>query len=148
MKTSPHLVAVYGTLRKGGRIHDQYMTGATYVDSGIVPGYRMLDLRRGPGAVIGEADQRIVAEVYEVDDRHLARLDRCEGHPTFYRRTPVPFHGSDGTKPTVDLYVWQRVRRDMESGLVIDSGDWMAHYEANKAAIDDEHTRAMKGLAP
>lgn len=94
--------------------------------------YRMFDLCGFPGLVLGaEEDQRTVrGELYEVDPAGLARLDRLEGHPRFYRREPreVVLSGATGPawvyllanpdhfrdRPSVPSNDWRTYLRDRE----------------------------------
>jgi len=85
MKSSEHLVFVYGTLKKGLALHDVLLTsrylgqdsveGAIYT-LGWFPGYK-----RGTGVVHGE--------VYAVSTRTLADLDRIEGEGSMYIRETI-----------------------------------------------------------
>lgn len=79
----------------------------------------MHDLGAFPGIVPGEA--AIEGELYEVDAATLVRLDRLEGHPHFYRRTPIKLH--DGSE--VETYVLSLAH--VSSRPVIASGDWRSY---------------------
>jgi gamma-glutamylcyclotransferase (GGCT)/AIG2-like uncharacterized protein YtfP len=77
-------VAVYGTLKKTQSNHG-LLSGSKFVGVGTTPAsYSLLELGSFPGAIWG--NHQLMVEVYEVDDRILARLDRLEGHPSFYER--------------------------------------------------------------
>lgn len=100
-----HLVAVYGTLRKGfhnhkllrhsnclgsGQTIEQYAmvcTGIPYV----LPGHR-------------EDGYNIHVEVYAVDDSVLASLDRLENHPDWYQRAKTKISLDNGLVADAWLY--------------------------------------------
>ncbi|UCR75341.1 gamma-glutamyl cyclotransferase [Alcaligenes phage vB_Af_QDWS535] len=124
---SKHLVAVYGSLRKGMGNHRLLQTdGVSFVGFGSVKG-----TLRAPGADIGqragfpyitldtlaEGADTTQVEVYAVDDQCFERLDQLEGYPNFYDRRQVDVEGVDG-KAWVYHY---------EKGVsipVVPGGDW------------------------
>ena len=131
--TKQHLVVVYGTLRKGQSNH--YLLeneGAAYIGDGTVKGYGMIPLGGFPGAVPLEQGE-IKTEMYSVDDSVLARLDMLEGHPNFYRRTPVDFIDKKGNVQKAEIYVLQRAAG---SRPFIKSGDWV---EFNSLSYNDRN---------
>lgn len=84
-------IFVYGTLKKDHGNHvllaGQEYVGEFYTKSDytlILSGLPYLVKRKGPGCL---------GEVYKVDDDCLARLDRLEGHPNWYKRTLIPVYG-------------------------------------------------------
>jgi len=80
----------------------------------------MFSLGSFPGVVRG-GETAIEGEVYEVDAATLAGLDQLEGHPHFYRRTPVRLdeYGE------VETYL--RTPAQVEGCLPITSGCWRSH---------------------
>lgn len=78
-----HKVFVYGSLKQGFHnfrlLHDAPFIGVDKTKG------TLLDLGSFPG-LLAEGQTTIHGEVYEVDGRSLARLDRLEGHPDFYKR--------------------------------------------------------------
>ena len=113
-------VFVYGTLLQGEGNHD-LLAGAELVGPArTLPRFTLHDLGAFPGLVQGGSDA-VLGEVYLVGRDTLARLDRLEGHPRFYRRVPVALE--DGT--SVETYVLPRER--VASCPVIRSGSWRAH---------------------
>jgi gamma-glutamylcyclotransferase (GGCT)/AIG2-like uncharacterized protein YtfP len=60
----------------------------------------------------------VKGEIYQVDDRTLAALDRLEGHPVHYVRTSITL--ADGTP--VQAYMMERART--RGCAPIPSGDW------------------------
>jgi len=73
-------VIVYGTLKKGGRLHG-YMRDSKFIVDVVVTGYKMYDTKSGfPFIVRGDDEiDRIWGEKYEVDDETLRILDMVEG---------------------------------------------------------------------
>lgn len=120
MEQVKHLIFVYGTLMAGCGNH-RLLDGATLIgDVRTTPDFTMLHLGGFPG-VVREGTTSIIGELYEVDDPDmLNRLDRLEGHPTFYRREEITI--DDGRK--VEVYLlpseWLKDRRCK----VIASGSW------------------------
>lgn len=78
-------VFVYGTLKQGGALHNAITHCNLLGDHTTEPKYTMYDLGWYPG-VVGNGHTAITGEVYEIDDRMLASLDRVEGFPRLYSR--------------------------------------------------------------
>jgi gamma-glutamylaminecyclotransferase len=99
-----HLVAVYGTLKSdesnhrllsGSPNHQGEASDSVLIGSGTThPNYDLLEMGAFPGAIYG--NHRLMVEVYEVNNRVLARLDQLEGHPSFYERTLIPVELDNG----------------------------------------------------
>ena len=79
-----NLVFVYGTLKKGFGNH-HVLQGAEFVGEATLPDGKMLHLGAFPGLIPGNT--RIFGEVYRTTPHILQRLDRLEGHPSFYMRS-------------------------------------------------------------
>jgi 5-formyltetrahydrofolate cyclo-ligase len=106
-----HLLFVFGTLKKGFPLHDKGLAEATFLGTArtlhpypmFVAGpwfAPMMVAREGEG-------QKVVGELYEVDDVTLARLDRLEsvGKPGNFRtRLPVE-QARDGQTVEAHAYV-------------------------------------------
>jgi gamma-glutamylaminecyclotransferase len=88
-------VFVYGSLLAGEPNH-RALEGARFVGvAQTEPRYSLHDLGAYP-ALVADGTHAIVGELYDVDDEVLARLDRLEGHPEFYRRDHITLaDGSD-----------------------------------------------------
>lgn len=95
------LLFVYGTLKRGGKYHDQLGESKFIGEARTVPGYRLFRLDGYPGMVPWPADREGVSgEVWEVADSALPQLDAFEGVAEgLYRREPValqpPHHQAD-----------------------------------------------------
>jgi len=117
-----HLVAVYGTLRKG--FHNNYLLGDSKFlgeaegDFGSVMfscgGFPKLDLGKDLGL------PRVKVEIYEVTPGILENnLDRLEGYPDWYDRSVMPF--DIGTDEVVRAWIYHQ---DVEGLPVVHSNDW------------------------
>lgn len=100
-----NIVAVYGTLRQGHNNHSLLAHGE-FLGSGLtVNKYRMTC--EGIPFVhpdISEDGNNIVVELYAVDDKIFANLDRLEGHPDWYKREKTAILMDNGLKATAWLY--------------------------------------------
>lgn len=111
------LIFVYGSLMRGQPNH-HYMDGATYLGDGItLPEYAMVSMGGFP-AVYANGDTAIMGEVYQVPDKVLDRMDRLEGHPIWYKRTPIKLVN----RSKAEMYIMQSNNRERYSP--IESGNW------------------------
>jgi gamma-glutamylcyclotransferase (GGCT)/AIG2-like uncharacterized protein YtfP len=89
LSMATHLVFVYGSLKNGFGNHYHLQTArfleATRTGS---RSFRMESMGGFP-AVLKNGSYAIEGELYEVDDRTLARLDQLEGNGHFYNRELV-----------------------------------------------------------
>jgi gamma-glutamylcyclotransferase (GGCT)/AIG2-like uncharacterized protein YtfP len=109
-------VFVYGTLLAGESNH-RLLDRAEFVgEAETEVGFTMLDLGSFPG-VVRAGEGRVVGEVYQVDERTLAKLDQLEGHPYFYRRERIRL--DDGR--VVDGYI---LRDGFRGRKIIAGGSW------------------------
>jgi len=82
-----HKVAVYGSLRQG--YWNNWVLGdSPLLTMGVTDPIYTMTADSFPFVNEG-GDTAITVEVYEVNDRVKANCDSLEGHPTFYKRTPV-----------------------------------------------------------
>src|SRR5262249_46638083 len=87
-------VLVYGSLLRGEGNH-HVLARARFVRAATTSAaFELYDLGYFPGLVAGGVTA-VKGEVYDVDPETLERLDRLEGHPSFYRRRPIALE--DGT---------------------------------------------------
>lgn len=135
------LVGVYGSLRRAHHNH-HFLAGAiSHGEATFGPG-RMFSLGSYPAAVsVRTGGYPIVIEVYEVDGPTLARLDRLEGHPSFYRREQVVASLKDGGE---ELVCWvylmppshlRRYEGDPTSYAEVVGGDWTAAVVAELVEV-------------
>jgi gamma-glutamylaminecyclotransferase len=116
-------VFVYGSLRQGQGNH-RILLGANLVGVGqTVQRFHMRDLGAFPGIVPAPDGGAIVGEVYEVPPTTLARLDRLEGVPAFYRRERVTVDLADGR--LVRAWVYVLPPESVADRPTIPGGDWV-----------------------
>jgi gamma-glutamylaminecyclotransferase len=125
-----HLVFTYGTLLKG-EVNHHLLAQARFVAEGRTePCFELFDLGSFPAMSTG-GETAVLGEVYAVDDATLARLDRLEGHPSFYQRAKIRLEGGQ----EVETYLMDRAR--MRGRAPIASGDWRAHRAQARGVGDD-----------
>lgn len=116
------LIFVYGSLLSGLGNHRLLKT-AKFISKGkTLPHFTMISLGGFPGLLSG-GKTSIVGEVYQVDLKTRDQLDRLEGHPRWYVRTPITL--ADGMN--VEVYVYPSNERSGHPIVV--SGDWKAYHE-------------------
>lgn len=126
MDSSPQLVFVYGTLRRGGSNHFR-MAGAEFISSGTITG-RMYRIDWYPGLVLDLIGDEIQGEVYSVDPELLSALDVFEGlsagevEGSEYRRVQTTVMKQDSQ--TLTAWVWEWLGMVDESQRLRD-GDWL-----------------------
>ena len=87
----PIRVFVYGSLKNGKGNH-RLLANSKYLGRCYIEGkQRLLSLGGFPGLVKDDSlpMNRIVGEVYQINDETLQALDWLEGHPRFYKREKV-----------------------------------------------------------
>ena len=111
---------VYGTLR-AGRGNHFLLNGAQYLGvRHTQPKFTMVSCGGFPG-VLGSGDTSIVGEVYEVTNPdQLRQIDRLEGHPDWYTRTPITTIEGD----EVEIYLYPEQTATQRQLPIIASGDW------------------------
>jgi gamma-glutamylcyclotransferase (GGCT)/AIG2-like uncharacterized protein YtfP len=116
------LIFVYGTLKQGFGNH-RLLANQEYIGRATTPDrYTMLSLGAFPG-VVDAGSYRVYGEVYDVDDECLSDLDSLEGHPDFYRRTPIVVNTEDGDELEVETYLLPEIWIDGKHSIV-QSGEW------------------------
>lgn len=99
---------IYGTLKKGGRLH-RHMEGQKFIGKvKTAPKYRLYAVGWFPGlyelpSEDDDVGKSIEGELYEVDDECLARLDRVEGVPSLYQRRAVTVQNAPASDNGEDL---------------------------------------------
>ena len=123
-------VACYGSLRKGfgnhGLLDDSIYAGDAITEAR----YTMLHLGGFPG-VVKKGNTSITVELYDVNEETLKRLDKLEGHPTFYERLPVrvmpvitdQVDAPQGEWEWVSMYLLPDVWGN-DGTAVVETGDW------------------------
>ena len=118
-------IFTYGTLLSGELNHRVLRGSRCLGPARTPPRFKLLDLGAYPG-MLADGDTSVAGELYEVNDDVLAALDRLEGHPRYYLRTPIILAG------------WRRAETYFfpaahgAGRAVIESGDWRAWNKAKK----------------
>lgn len=117
MKTKK--VAVYGTLLTGEpncRVGADAVSRTPCTITGT-----LYDTGWGFPAFVPQGTTEVKAELLEVDEATMERLDRLEGYPRLYGRRKVPVRLPDGQADTAWVYVMNRLP---DRARVIPGGDW------------------------
>ena len=127
-----HLLFVYGSLRRGHHNHSR-LQGAMFLGNfSTVDRFTMFGLRSRayPYAFADKDGVPVVGELYSVSTETIEFLDRMEGHPTVYCRTPLLLEGWGGT---AEMYVLvePQIKKTLQNYgtlsrrfVLIPSGDW------------------------
>jgi len=114
-----HKVFVYGTLKAGSVVRgmDKFPTAKLQGEAMTTePEFDMISLGAFPAAKLS-GNNRILGEVWSVDDAVFEALDWIEGYPDFYSRTEVTT--TLGTAwmyylPDVERYNHEKIKPIME----------------------------------
>lgn len=123
-----HDLFVYGTLMREERNHRLLAEAEFIGEARTVAGFTMIDLGAFPG-VVAAGFGAIAGELYRVDARTLAAVDRLEGHPSFYRRTEIELEGGE----RAEAYLLPA--RELRRAEVIAGGSWRAHASRHRARV-------------
>jgi gamma-glutamylcyclotransferase (GGCT)/AIG2-like uncharacterized protein YtfP len=104
-------IFVYGTLKRGYWNNDLLADAEFVGEAMTVEEFQMRDigfpLLIEPKSKRARDRGRVKGEIFNVNERTLATLDRLEGHPHNYCRLPLCV--TRGKRATVvEAYVWQR----------------------------------------
>ena len=113
-RTVRNIVAVYGTLKRGHGNH-YYLRNSKYLDKGVSLQKFLLGHSSFPAVIPCENGVPIVVELYSVSRRTLMQLDRLEGVPTLYKKSPFLFRTKEGAitailyfmEETNELFNWE-----------------------------------------
>ena len=117
-----NMVFVYGTLKRGF-VNNRLLCGSKFLGKARTEGKFAL-YEAGISFVIeDEQVSKISGEVYEVDERTLARLDRLEGHPSWYCRKMVniSINNKDLDEVTKMIEAWIYFF-PVRQGVILESG--------------------------
>ena len=115
-----HLVAVYGSLKRGHFNHD-LLQGTEFVGEDWLFDFTLYDLGPFP-AVKRHTSEGVLVEIYRVTTQQLQRLDQLEGfdskepHKSFYLRVEV-----ESSYGPVWVYEYNR---EVEPQCLIGTGNW------------------------
>jgi gamma-glutamylcyclotransferase (GGCT)/AIG2-like uncharacterized protein YtfP len=121
-------VFVYGTLRTNQHNAHLLYTSEKLGLAQTIDKFMMFNVGFPLCRLVNEGEEGhhnggfIKGEVYEVSDEVLAKLDRLEGHPNFYKRTPtdvVPCYKRAGWEKQmiVHMYHWNEPEGTVEEGV-------------------------------
>lgn len=98
-------VFVYGTLKKGGRLH-QCLADSEFIGNDSLKGYHMMDCGSFPAIYDTHAtdDNVVHGEVYSCSQKLMGVLDKIEGVPTLYRRQVVQLEECGASECYVQSY--------------------------------------------
>lgn len=123
-KINSNLVAVYGTLRKGGSNHS-VLGASKFIGQGKTVNKYQMSANGIPFVHPDIPLHNAVVEVYDVTDEQLPRVDRLEGYNpenhegSWYKRVPIPIRLDDGKKVTASIYF-----NDQIGSTIVESGDF------------------------
>lgn len=85
-----HLVAVYGTLKKGNSNYFNYLRSSGYLGGGTTKDRYPLTIEGLPYLIEKKGvGYNVDVDVFKVNSETLAELDRLEGHPRWYERKQI-----------------------------------------------------------
>ena len=114
------LVAVYGTLKRGGSNH-RLLAGSKMVLQGTTCNkYRMVATGVPFVLPYNSEGHNIDIETYALDDGTLEQVDRLEGHPNWYKREVVCVKDKDDKKLHAHLYI---------NAGANDTGEWLQSFK-------------------
>ncbi len=109
-------VFVYGSLKKGYSNHQLLVNSKFISNAETLPNYSLISLGSFPGVIIGGGTM-IQGEMYEVTQEEFSRLDRLEGHPSFYKREII--ETSKG-----NAWIYLLPEKEYSGYDIIKSGEW------------------------
>ena len=84
--------------------HERYLKGRKYQGQAVLPGYALFNLGSFPG-IIPDANERVLGELYDIDEKTLKRLDVLEDNGRLYSRKTTEVWRGD-IKIKAEVYVW------------------------------------------
>ena len=132
------LIFVYGTLKKGERNHEAFLSKAQFITNGVIVGYTLYDLGYFPG--IKKTKKGVVeGEVYRVSLDTLHQIDLLEDEGDLYSRVTTDVIGNGLKLHNVQTYVYNppiprkrsKNTADHVHGISKDTHVWYAVYGSN-----------------
>lgn len=102
-RTNTRTLFVYGTLMRGLYNHRVLGASARFIGCAKLDGFTMGSFGSFPG-ITRDPHEKVVGEVWEIDEAQLASVDALEGHPHFYKREEVLATLDDGSTLNVEVY--------------------------------------------
>ena len=105
-------VIVYGTLKKGGRLHS-YLENEDYIRDVNLEGFNMYDMNLGfPFIEKAKKEDKIKGELYKINHTKIKMLDAVEGVPSLFKRTKL-----SGFDEEDETYIYTSSRENMKKNL-------------------------------
>lgn len=107
-----HVIFTYGTLKQGFGNHRLIKDAKLLGEATTVKPYLLMSFGGFPGMyeepkdVTKEDLTNVRGDLYEITDSQLASCDCLEGHPRFYKRTPIEVT-LDGKVVKCETYFYQ-----------------------------------------
>jgi gamma-glutamylaminecyclotransferase len=95
---------VYGTLKRGLRLHALVRHCEFLGTARTAPGYTLVRVAWYPGMIRRDGAPGVIGELYRVDPATLADLDFIEGVPEIFTRAAVPLAGGPEGIETAEAY--------------------------------------------
>jgi gamma-glutamylcyclotransferase (GGCT)/AIG2-like uncharacterized protein YtfP len=112
MADNKFYVFVYGTLKKGHRLH-RYMDSADFVSESYIRGFKLYSIGWYPGIVeTCDFHDVVYGEVYCVDSNTMKMLDKIEDVPEEYSRHFVQCQIDDEWVDAVTYHYNRQVREE------------------------------------
>jgi len=121
-------VFVYGTLMSG-HPNNHLLEGLVGVTAVTVDSHYKMQNHGGFPSISKGGNTQVVGEVFEVNQHQLARLDRLENHPNWYKREEVSVTLGNAEVVTAWVYIMSSERRWDTDRPVIESSDWNAYIQ-------------------
>lgn len=121
---------VYGTLRRGLRLHHQ-LQGAVYLGEARIAG-SLYDIGTYPGLLVNPSPGWVSGELFKVDEEMIQSLDALEEYNpeeperSEYLRRVVTVWTPTGVPMKAVTYIFNR---DVQGFVFIDSGDYKLYLE-------------------
>ena len=90
-----HKVFVYGSLKRGYG-NNNFLSDSKFVGEDVTKdnNYNLFSFGGFPGVIKG-GGEKVLGELWEVDDDTLGHLDSLEGNGSFYQREIVPLESGE-----------------------------------------------------
>jgi len=96
--------------------------------------------RNGPVAnIVEELDSKVWGGLFEISDKDLRSLDRCEGYPRVYQRETLVIMGRDGKEYRAITYL----RKDKLAGKPSESYRKVILQGAKDCGLPEEYIRGV-----
>lgn len=136
------ILAVYGTLRRDGRLHTDYLTGAEYLGTELIDGWDMYPVEGDWYPYVTPGDGSVLVEVYDVEATQgflTGAMEIRAGYSAVEVETESSVGTTNGVVGTTNAYMFVydmfKLRMEftwmMNQGLApplkIEHGDWIKY---------------------